>query len=81
MGAEGQEEGVGDGGMAPSLTSIFIYHRFPGRKASTAENRPGAGSAVHTSTALASQTLPLTMSVPVALGKSTLKLLRTRVLK
>ncbi len=45
------------------------------------ENRPGAGSAVHTSSALWSQTPLVTFSVPEALGKSTPMLPRARVLK
>lgn len=44
------EQEVGTGGMVPALTSIFIYHRFLGKN--YMENRPGAGSALHTRAAL-----------------------------
>ena len=73
----GWSKGLEQGAMVPTLTSIFIHHRFPGREL---HREQAGGRRCSSHQHFWSQTL-LTHSVPEALGKSALMLLRARVLK
>lgn len=79
QGHEGWSEGLGQGApFQPSHRSLSITYS---QGKNCAENRPEAGSVVHTSVALWCQTFLVTYSIPEALGKWILMLLRARVLK